>query len=311
VFEEAIVEICETIHKNGGQVYLDGANTNAMVGLCRAGEFGADVSHLNLHKTFAIPHGGGGPGMGPIAVAKHLAPYLPGHPVVKVGGDKGIAAIAAAPWGSASILLISYGYMRMLGPDGMTEATRIAILNANSNKARLQDHYGVLYANHNGRVAHELIFDLRPFKHAAGASIDEQDVAKRLMDYGFHAPTVSFPVPGTMMVEPTESEAKDELDRFCDALIRIRGEIAAVLEGRADAKDNVLKNAPHPAAALIADDWPHPYSRQEAASPLPFVRTNKIWPAVARIDNPYGDRNLICSCPPMEEYAEEGAAVHA
>jgi glycine dehydrogenase len=201
--------------------------------------------------------------------------------------------------------------MRMLGPDGMTEATRIAILNANYIKARLQDHYGVLYANHNGRVAHELIFDLRPFKHAAGASIDEQDVAKRLMDYGFHAPTVSFPVPGTMMVEPTESEAKDELDRFCDALIRIRGEIAAVLEGRADAKDNVLKNAPHPAAALIADDWPHPYSRQEAAYPLPFVRTNKIWPAVARIDNPYGDRNLICSCPPMEEYAAEGAAVHA
>jgi glycine dehydrogenase len=284
---------------------------NAQVGLTSPASIGADVCHLNLHKTFAIPHGGGGPGMGPIAVAKHLAPYLPGHPVVKVGGDKGIAAIAAAPWGSASILLISYGYMRMLGPDGMTEATRIAILNANYIKARLQDHYGVLYANHNGRVAHELIFDLRPFKHAAGASIDEQDVAKRLMDYGFHAPTVSFPVPGTMMVEPTESEAKDELDRFCDALIRIRGEIAAVLEGRADAKDNVLKNAPHPAAALIADDWPHPYSRQEAAYPLPFVRTNKIWPAVARIDNPYGDRNLICSCPPMEEYAEEGAAVHA
>jgi glycine dehydrogenase len=311
IFEERIKEICAIVHENGGQVYMDGANMNAQVGLTSPASIGADVCHLNLHKTFAIPHGGGGPGMGPIAVAKHLAPYLPGHPVVKVGGDKGIAAIAAAPWGSASILLISYGYMRMLGPDGMTEATRIAILNANYIKARLQDHYGVLYANHNGRVAHELIFDLRPFKHAAGASIDEQDVAKRLMDYGFHAPTVSFPVPGTMMVEPTESEAKDELDRFCDALIRIRGEIAAVLEGRADAKDNVLKNAPHPAAALIADDWPHPYSRQEAAYPLPFVRTNKIWPAVARIDNPYGDRNLICSCPPMEEYAEEGAAVHA
>jgi glycine dehydrogenase len=199
--------------------------------------------------------------------------------------------------------------MRMLGADGMTDATRVAILNANYVKVRLQDHYDVLYANHNGRVAHELIFDLRPFKHAAGASVDEQDVAKRLMDYGFHAPTVSFPVPGTMMIEPTESEAKDELDRFCDALIKIRGEIAAVLEGRADAKDNVLKNAPHPAIAVVSDDWSHPYPRAEAAYPLPFVRFNKVWPAVARIDNPYGDRNLICACPPMEEYVEEGATV--
>ena len=309
IFEERIKEICSIVHQNGGQVYMDGANMNAQVGLTSPASIGADVCHLNLHKTFAIPHGGGGPGMGPIAVARHLAPYLPGHPVVKVGGEKAIPAIAAAPWGSASILLISYGYMRMLGAQGMTDATRVAILNANYIKVRLQDHYDVLYANHNGRVAHELIFDLRPFKHAAGASVDEQDVAKRLMDYGFHAPTVSFPVPGTMMIEPTESEATEELDRFCDALISIRGEIAAVIEGRADAKDNVLKNAPHPASAVVADGWSHPYSREEAAYPLPFVRSNKVWPAVARIDNPYGDRNLICACPPMEEYVEEGATV--
>jgi glycine dehydrogenase len=309
IFEERIKEICAIVHQNGGQVYMDGANMNAQVGLTSPASIGADVCHLNLHKTFAIPHGGGGPGMGPIAVATHLAPYLPGHPVIEVGGEKAIAAIAAAPWGSASILLISYGYVRMLGAAGMTDATRIAILNANYIKVRLQDHYDVLYANHNGRVAHELIFDLRPFKRAGGASVDEQDVAKRLMDYGFHAPTVSFPVPGTMMIEPTESEAKDELDRFCDALIRIRGEITAVLDGRADAKNNVLKNAPHPAAAVVADDWPHPYSREEAAYPLQFVRAHKIWPAVARIDNPYGDRNLICACPPIEDYVEEGATV--
>jgi glycine dehydrogenase len=308
IFEERIREICAVVHENGGQVYMDGANMNAQVGLTSPASIGADVCHLNLHKTFAIPHGGGGPGMGPIAVAKHLAPYLPGHPVVKVGGAKAISAVAAAPWGSASILLISYGYMRMLGAEGMADATRVAILNANYNKVRLHDHYDVLYANHNGRVAHELIFDLRPFKHAAGASVDEQDVAKRLMDYGFHAPTVSFPVPGTMMIEPTESEGQDELDRFCDALIRIHDEIAAVVEGRVDAKDNVLKNAPHPAGAVCADEWPHPYSREQAAYPLPFVRANKIWPAVARIDNPYGDRNLICACPPMEEYVEEGVA---
>jgi glycine dehydrogenase len=309
IFEERIKEICAIVHQNGGQVYMDGANMNAQVGLTSPASIGADVCHLNLHKTFAIPHGGGGPGMGPIAVATHLAPYLPGHPVIEVGGEKAIAAIAAAPWGSASILLISYGYVRMLGAAGMTDATRIAILNANYIKVRLQDHYDVLYANHNGRVAHELIFDLRPFKRAGGASVDEQDVAKRLMDYGFHAPTVSFPVPGTMMIEPTESEAKDELDRFCDALIRIRGEITAVLDGRADPKNNVLKNAPHPAAAVVADDWPHPYSREEAAYPLQFVRAHKIWPAVARIDNPYGDRNLICACPPIEDYVEEGATV--
>jgi glycine dehydrogenase len=307
VFEEDITEICEIVHAHGGQVYMDGANMNAQVGLTSPAAIGADVCHLNLHKTFAIPHGGGGPGMGPIAVARHLVPYLPGHAVVKTGGDKGIHAISSAPWGSASILLISYGYIRMLGAAGMTDATRYAILNANYLKSRLQGHYDVLYANHNGRVAHEMIFDLRPFKHGAGPSVDESDVAKRLMDYGFHAPTVSFPVAGTMMIEPTESESKDELDRFCDALIAIRKEIEAVVTGNADPKDNVLKNAPHTAAEVTADAWSHPYTREQAAYPLPFVRANKFWPAVSRIDNPYGDRNLICACPPVEAYAEQGA----
>jgi glycine dehydrogenase len=301
IFEERIREICAIVHEFGGQVYMDGANMNAQVGLTSPASIGADVCHLNLHKTFAIPHGGGGPGMGPIGVAAHLVPYLPGHEVVKVGGEKSIPAIAAAPWGSSSILLISYGYIRMLAAAGMTEATRIAILNANYIKARLESHYDVLYANQNGRVAHEMIFDLRPFKHA-GAAVDEQDVAKRLMDYGFHAPTVSFPVAGTMMIEPTESEPKEELDRFCDALIAIRREIAAVVEGKADAKDNVLKNAPHTADVVSANEWTHPYTREQAAFPMPFVRANKVWPSVSRIDNPYGDRNLICSCPPMEAY---------
>jgi glycine dehydrogenase len=308
VFEEDIRDICRVVHDNGGQVYMDGANMNAQVGLTSPAAIGADVCHLNLHKTFAIPHGGGGPGMGPIAVASHLAPYLPGHPVVKVGGSKPIPAIAAAPWGSASILLISYGYIRMLGARGLTEATRYAILNANYLKARLQGHYDVLYANHNGRVAHEMIFDLRPFKHGSGPSVDEQDVAKRLMDYGFHAPTVSFPVPGTMMIEPTESEAKDELDRFCEALIAIRAEIQAIVDGAADPKDNLLKNAPHTADEVTSDAWTHPYSRQQAAFPLPYVRAGKVWPSVARIDNPYGDRNLICACPPIDAYQEVGAA---
>jgi glycine dehydrogenase len=305
VFEEDIREICDIVHEHGGQVYMDGANMNAQVGLTSPAAIGADVCHLNLHKTFAIPHGGGGPGMGPIAVATHLAPYLPGHPVINVGGAKATPAVSAAPWGSASILLISYGYIRMLGAAGVTEATRVAILNANYIKARLQGHYDVLYANHNGRVAHEMIFDLRPFKRGAGPSIDEQDVAKRLMDYGFHAPTVSFPVPGTMMIEPTESEAKDELDRFCDALISIRQEIQAVLDGTADPRDNVLKNAPHTAEEVTSDGWAHPYSREQAAYPLPFVRAHKFWPSVARIDNPYGDRNLLCACPPLEAYAEQ------
>jgi len=273
---------------------------NAQVGLTSPAAIGADVCHLNLHKTFAIPHGGGGPGMGPIGVAAHLAPYLPGHPVIKTGGTRAIPALSAAPWSSASILLISYGYMTMLGGDGMTDATRYAILNANYIKSRLEKHFPVLYARANGRVAHEMIFDLRPLKQASG--IDETDVAKRLMDFGFHAPTVSFPVAGTLMIEPTESEPKEELDRFCDAMIAIRQEIQAVENGKADPKDNVLKNAPHTDAAVSADHWTHPYSREQAAYPLPFVRARKFWPAVGRIDAPYGDRNLFCACPPIEEY---------
>jgi glycine dehydrogenase len=300
VFEDAIVEICEIVHQHGGQVYMDGANMNAQVGLTSPATIGADVCHLNLHKTFAIPHGGGGPGMGPIGVAAHLAPFLPGHPLAPVGGPHAIPPVSAAPWGSASILLISYGYIRMLGASGVTDATRYAILNANYIKSRLEKHYPVLYTRPNGRVAHEMIFDLRAFK---SKGVEEGDVAKRLMDYGFHAPTVSFPVAGTLMVEPTESESKAELDRFCDALIAIRGEIEDVVTGKADAKDNVLKNAPHTAAAVGANEWTHPYPREQAAFPLPWVRANKVWPSVARIDNPYGDRNLMCVCPPIEVYA--------
>ena len=299
VFEERIREICDVVHAHGGQVYMDGANMNAQVGLTSPASIGADVCHLNLHKTFAIPHGGGGPGMGPIGVARHLAPYLPRHPYAETGGERGIHAVSAAPWGSASILLISYGYIRMLGAQGLTDATRYAILNANYIKARLEAHYPVLYMRPNGRVAHELIFDLRGFKPAG---IDEMDVAKRLMDFGFHAPTVSFPVAGTLMVEPTESEDKSELDRFCDAMIQIRREIEAVASGAADAHDNVLKHAPHTAAAVAGTKWEHRYTREEAAYPLPFVRAQKVWPAVGRIDNPYGDRNLFCSCPPVESF---------
>jgi glycine dehydrogenase len=301
VFEDGIREICDVVHRCGGQVYMDGANMNAQVGLTCPASIGADVCHLNLHKTFAIPHGGGGPGMGPIAVAEHLAPYLPGHPLVRTGGSRAIHAVSAAPWGSASILLISYAYVRMLGSDGVSEATKYAILNANYVKARLEPYYPVLYAGANGRVAHELIFDLRDFK---AAGIDEMDVAKRLMDYGFHAPTVSFPVAGTLMVEPTESEDKAEMDRYCDAMIQIRKEIEDVVSGRADARDNVLKNAPHTAEAVAATEWTHPYSREQAAFPLPFVKARKYWPPVGRIDNPYGDRNLFCSCPPVESFAE-------
>jgi glycine dehydrogenase len=300
VFEESIQDICAIVHEHGGQVYMDGANMNAQVGLTSPATIGADVCHLNLHKTFSIPHGGGGPGMGPIGVAKHLARYLPGHPVIPTGGEQAIHAIAAAPWSSASILLISYAYIRMLGKTGMTEATRYAILNANYIKSRLDKHYPALYTRPNGRVAHEMIFDLRPLKQASG--IDETDVAKRLMDYGFHAPTVSFPVAGTLMIEPTESEAQDELDRFCDAMIAIRGEIQAVIDGTADRTDNVLKNAPHTASAVSANDWPHPYTREQAAFPLPFVRAVKFWPSVGRIDNPFGDRNLMCSCPPVAAF---------
>jgi glycine dehydrogenase len=281
---------------------MDGANMNAQVGLTSPAAIGADVCHLNLHKTFAIPHGGGGPGMGPIGVAAHLAPFLPGHPIVPTGGENAVKPVSAAPWGSASILLISYGYIRMLGAEGVTAATQFAILNANYLKARLEPHYPVLYAGRNGRVAHELIFDLRPFKQRTG--IDETDVAKRLMDYGFHAPTVSFPVAGTLMVEPTESEPLEELDRFCEAMIAIRKEIDAVAEGRADPKDNALKNAPHTAEDVTASDWPHRYSREEAAYPVASLRHRKFWPPVSRIDNPYGDRNLMCICPPPEAYAE-------
>lgn len=304
VFEDAIREICAVVHQHGGQVYMDGANMNAQVGVTSPAAIGADVCHINLHKTFAIPHGGGGPGMGPIAVGGHLAPYLPGHAVVPVGGERAIPAIAAAPWGSASIQLISHGYMRMLGADGMRRATEIAILGANYIKARLAPYYPALYTRSNGRVAHELILDLREFKPYGIAEID---IAKRLMDYGFHAPTVSFPVPGTMMVEPTESEPQEELDRFCDALIAIRGEIQAVVDGVADPVDNVLKNAPHTAAEAVGDQWAHLYSREQAVFPLPFVREHKVWPVVGRIDDAHGDRNLVCACPPVQAYAEAGA----
>jgi glycine dehydrogenase len=302
VYEEGIQDICAIVHRHGGLVYMDGANLNAQVGLTSPAAIGADVCHLNLHKTFSIPHGGGGPGMGPIAVAAHLSPYLPGHSLIDLGHDQAIHAVAAAPWGSASILVISYAYIKMLGGNGMTEATRYAILNANYVKARLEPHYPVLYTRPNGCVAHEMIFDLRPLKQASG--IDETDVAKRLMDYGFHAPTVSFPVPGTLMVEPTESEPKHELDRFCDAMIAIRQEIQAVADGTLDRVDNPLKNAPHTAAAVSATEWRHSYSREQAAYPVPFLRNRKYWPAVGRIDNAYGDRNLLCACPPIESYSE-------
>jgi glycine dehydrogenase len=301
VFETRIREVCSVVHEHGGQVYMDGANMNAQVGLTSPAAIGADVCHLNLHKTFAIPHGGGGPGMGPIAVAEHLAPFLPGHPVVPVGGHHAIAPVAAAPWGSASILLISYGYIRMLGAAGLRRATEVAILNANYIRARLGSHYPVLYAARGGYVAHELIFDLRPFKATTG--IDEMDVAKRLVDFGFHAPTVSFPVPGTLMVEPTESEPREELDRFCEAMIAIRGEIDAVAEGRLDRQDNPLKCAPHTAEDVSATEWPHTYTREQAAYPIPALRTRKFWPPVSRVDNPYGDRNLVCECPPVDAYA--------
>jgi glycine dehydrogenase len=305
VYEEHIQDICALVHAHGGQVYMDGANMNAQVGLTSPATIGADVCHLNLHKTFAIPHGGGGPGMGPIGVAAHLAPFLPRHALVPTGGASGVPAVSAAPWGSASILLISYAYMRLLGPTGMTDATCAAILGANYVKSRLEQHYPVLYTNHVGRVAHELIFDLRQFK---AAGVDEMDVAKRLIDYGFHAPTVSFPVAGTLMVEPTESESLEELDRFCEAMVAIRQEIADVVEGRADRTDNVLKNAPHTAEAVSRDSWPHPYSREQAAYPVPVLRWRKFWPAVGRVDNPYGDRNLFCSCPPVESFLEPEAS---
>ncbi len=302
VFEGAIREICEIIHANGGLVYMDGANMNAQVGLCRPAELGADVCHLNLHKTFSIPHGGGGPGMGPIAVTRQLAPFLPGHPVVHTGGEQAIGPVSAAPYGSANIAVISWAYIALMGSDGLAQATTMAILNANYMARRLEPHYRVLYTGINGRVAHEFIIDLRTFKESAG--IEAEDVAKRLMDYGFHAPTVSFPVAGTLMIEPTESESKPELDRFCDALIAIREEIREIETGKADRSRNVLKNAPHTAAVVTADAWEMPYSREKAAYPTPWTREHKFWPAVSRVNNPYGDRNLVCTCPPTEEYGQ-------
>ncbi|MCI0365862.1 MAG: aminomethyl-transferring glycine dehydrogenase [Phycisphaerales bacterium] len=306
VFEESIKEICKIVHDHGGQVYMDGANMNAQVGLCRPGDIGADVCHLNLHKTFCIPHGGGGPGMGPIGVAKHLAPFLPAYPVGTENGTTGLesrgfgsnGAVSAAPYGSASILPISYMYIAMMGPTGLKHASEVAILNANYMAKRLQGHYDILYTNHNGLVAHEFIADCRAFEDSAGIKVE--DIAKRLIDYGFHAPTMSFPVPGTLMIEPTESESKAELDRFCDAMISIREEIRAIEQGRADRNDNALKHSPHTMAAVAADQWPHKYSREQAAFPAPWLRDHKFWPHVGRIDNPYGDRNLYCTCPPME-----------
>jgi glycine dehydrogenase len=300
IFEESVKEICEIVHQHGGQVYMDGANMNAQVGLTSPGLIGADVCHLNLHKTFAIPHGGGGPGMGPICVKAHLAPYLPGHVNQNTTG-----AVSAAPYGSASILLISYAYIRLLGAEGVKRATEYAILNANYMKARLKQDFDILYTGANGTCAHEFIVDLRPFKNTAG--IEAEDVAKRLMDYGFHAPTMSFPVPGTIMIEPTESEDKAELDRFCDALLSIRQEIRDVEEGKSDKADNPLKHAPHTQFVITADEWNHSYTRQQAAFPLYYVTQNKFWPSVSRINNTYGDRNLICTCEPVSSYAEEEA----
>jgi glycine dehydrogenase len=304
VFEESIKEICEMIHDNGGLVYMDGANMNAQVGLTSPGNIGADVCHLNLHKTFAIPHGGGGPGMGPICVNEKLAPYLPGHTVLN-NPAKAIPAVSAAPYGSASILLISYAYIKMLGAEGLKKSTEYAILNANYMKTRLQNDFKILYAGKNGTCAHEFIVDLRPFKQTAG--VEAEDVAKRLMDYNFHAPTMSFPVAGTIMIEPTESEDKAELDRFCDALLSIRAEIAAIETGHSDKLDNPLKNAPHTQAVITANDWTHTYSRQQAAYPLEYVKANKFWPSVSRVNNTFGDRNLICTCEPVSSYAEQEA----
>jgi glycine dehydrogenase len=306
VFEESIIEICEIIHQNGGQVYMDGANMNAQVGLTSPANIGADVCHLNLHKTFCIPHGGGGPGMGPIGVAKHLVPYLPGHAVVDIDNGKAIHAVSAAPWGSASILIISHAYIAMMGGDGLTNATRYAILNANYIKTRLKAHYNVLYTGAKGRCAHEMILDCRSFK---AFGVEVTDIAKRLMDYGFHAPTVSFPVAGTVMIEPTESEPKHELDRFCDAMISIRGEIEDVEKGVSDKINNPLKNAPHTAAVITDNEWEHPYTRQKAAYPLPYVAAHKFWPSVGRVNDTYGDRTLICSCPPLTDYEFEESEV--
>lgn len=303
VFEEEIQRICQIVHENGGQVYMDGANMNAQVGLTSPGIIGADVCHLNLHKTFSIPHGGGGPGMGPICVQKHLAPYLPGHVLTKVGGENSISAVSAAPWGSSSILLISYAYIKMMGRAGLKLASQYAILNANYLKKKLENDFKLLYSGKNGRVAHEMIIDVREFKNTAHVTVE--DIAKRLMDYNYHAPTVSFPVPETMMIEPTESENKEELDQFVAALLSIRQEIREIVAEKADATHNVLKNAPHTAWEAVCSDWPHSYSAQKACFPLEYIKNNKFWPHVARIDNVQGDRNLICTCPGIEEYMED------
>jgi glycine dehydrogenase len=300
VFEEAIRTICEMVHEHGGQVYMDGANMNAQVGLTSPAAIGADVCHLNLHKTFCIPHGGGGPGMGPIGVAEHLVPFLPGHKVVDNGADSAYSAISAAPWGSAGILPISYAYIKLMGGEGLAEATKIAILNANYIKSRLEKHFPILYTGSKGRCAHEMIVDMRPFKQSA--NVEVTDIAKRLMDYGFHAPTVSFPVAGTLMIEPTESETLEELDRFCDAMIAIREEIREIEDGVADREKNVLTLSPHTLSVVVNTDWDRPYSREKAAYPLPWVRDQKFWPSVSRIDSAYGDRNLMCACIPMDAY---------
>ena len=301
VFESAISEMTDIIHSFGGQVYMDGANMNAQVGLTNPATIGADVCHLNLHKTFAIPHGGGGPGVGPIATAKHLSPFLPSNPIVKTGGEKAIKAVSGAPFGSAMVLPISHAYLLMSGGEGLTQATKYAILNANYIAARFKDKFEILYTGENGRVAHEMIMDAHPFKDAG---ITESDIAKRLMDYGFHAPTLSFPVHGTLMIEPTESESKAELDRFISAMDDIFADITAIREGKIDANDNALKNSPHTAEDVISNEWEHQYSREKAAFPLEWVRDNKFFPTVARIDDGYGDRNLVCNCKPIEEYID-------
>jgi len=308
-FEDSIQEICQIVHDNGGQVYMDGANMNAQVGLCGPGYFGADVCHLNLHKTFCIPHGGGGPGVGPIGVAAHLKPFMPTHPIIAPHDGPGFGTVAAAPWGSASILPISWMYCVMMGSRGLREATEFAILNANYMAARLAGHYKVLYTGTSGLCAHEFILDLRDFKASAG--VTEADIAKRLADFNFHAPTMSWPVAGTIMVEPTESEDKAELDRFCDALITIRAEIAEIEAGKMSKEDNVLKNAPHTIQEVMAEEWTHPYSRAKAAYPVKGLKRDKFWPTVSRLNDTYGDRNLVCSCPPIETFMEEEDAVEA